>query len=352
MTKKQQTIDLWKTCFDDTEAFIQLYFERKYQDENTLVHEENGEVLAALQMLPYPMTWADTLINTSYISGACTLPAARNKGLMRTMLTNAFSQMRQQGTEISTLIPGEPWLYEYYSKLGYAAIFEYSTETHTRFSTHSSQDTSIYIPNEYNTTLVSNCYPYFTRQMSRRSCCIQHPFEDFITIIQDLYIDGGRLLIAYRKDTPEISGLALALPEEDQIWISEILYDTEDIGKALLQNASSLWNAKPVTCKLPTRNENLHRGGMARVIDAGKMLSLYANHHPEKSFTIQLTDAQLPANNGYYSVANGTCVPSRQATSPADFDMNIADLTQALFGRHPETAVFQPQHPYISLMLD
>lgn len=352
MSKKQQTLDLWRACFEDTEAFVQFYFEQKYRDENTLVYEENDKVIAALQMIPYPMSWAGTIINTSYISGACTLPAARNKGLMRKMLTDAFVRMWQDKTEISILIPGEPWLYEYYGKSGYATIFEYSTENHTRFHTRLSQDIRIHIPNEYNTTLISNCYPYFSRQMSGRPCCIQHTFEDFTTITQDLYMSGGRLVISYQKDTQEIIGLALAIPQENQVWVSDILYDSENIRKTLLQTASSYWDNNPVTCKLPAGKGNIHRGGMARIIDAEKMLKLYAVHHPDKSLTIQLTDPLLSANNGFFAISNGNCIHTREKNAHADFEMDIANLTLALFGRHPESVIFQPQHPYISLMLD
>ena len=33
MDKKQQIVNLWRTCFGDSEAFISLYFDRVYKDE-------------------------------------------------------------------------------------------------------------------------------------------------------------------------------------------------------------------------------------------------------------------------------------------------------------------------------
>lgn len=53
---KQQIIDLWRLSFNDTEEFIRLYFDRVYKEENTLVIEKDGQVVSALQMLPYTMT--------------------------------------------------------------------------------------------------------------------------------------------------------------------------------------------------------------------------------------------------------------------------------------------------------
>ena len=55
MNKKQQVMELWRRCFEDTDEFIRFYFERKYSDANSLIYEENGKALSALQMLPYPM---------------------------------------------------------------------------------------------------------------------------------------------------------------------------------------------------------------------------------------------------------------------------------------------------------
>ena len=36
MDKKQQIVNLWRTCFGDSEAFISLYFDRVYKDENAM----------------------------------------------------------------------------------------------------------------------------------------------------------------------------------------------------------------------------------------------------------------------------------------------------------------------------
>ena len=93
MIDKQQVVDLWQECFNDSEAFVRLYFSTKYTEENTLVHIENGKVLA-LQMFPYSMTFWGRELRISYISGGSTWPEARVGGLMKDLLTEAFRVMR------------------------------------------------------------------------------------------------------------------------------------------------------------------------------------------------------------------------------------------------------------------
>jgi len=123
MIDKQQIIDLWQECFNDSEAFVRLYFSTKYTEENTLVHVENGKVLSALQMLPYSMTCWGRELRISYISGASTWPEARGRGLMKGLLTEAFGVMRSRDVHFSTLIPAESWLFDFYRKLGYGMVF-------------------------------------------------------------------------------------------------------------------------------------------------------------------------------------------------------------------------------------
>ncbi|MFR8355938.1 MAG: GNAT family N-acetyltransferase [Parabacteroides sp.] len=57
-------------------AFISTGYTK---EENTLVIEKDGQVVSALQMLPYTMTYYGTEISVAYISGACTLPSMRGK---------------------------------------------------------------------------------------------------------------------------------------------------------------------------------------------------------------------------------------------------------------------------------
>ena len=83
---KSQLIDLWRTSFNDSEEFIKLFFDRVYKKENALFIEKNGKIVSALQMLPYPMSFCGKQVATSYISGACTHPDFRNRGVMRQLL--------------------------------------------------------------------------------------------------------------------------------------------------------------------------------------------------------------------------------------------------------------------------
>ena len=66
------------------------------------------------------MTFEGEDIHTAYISGACTHPDYRNQGVMHELLSQAFARMLHNNVALSTLIPAEPWLFDYYGRSGYA----------------------------------------------------------------------------------------------------------------------------------------------------------------------------------------------------------------------------------------
>ena len=85
--------DDFNFCFNDSEEFTELYFRLRYNNDINIAIQSGEEVIASLQMLPYPMTFEGEDIHTAYISGACTHPDYRNRGVMHELLSQAFARM-------------------------------------------------------------------------------------------------------------------------------------------------------------------------------------------------------------------------------------------------------------------
>ena len=98
MTTKEKVKALWQLCFDDSEEFVEMYFRLRYKNEINVTIESGDEVISALQMIPYPMTFCGNTVQTSYVSGACTHPDFRGNGVMRELLSQAFARMLRNGT--------------------------------------------------------------------------------------------------------------------------------------------------------------------------------------------------------------------------------------------------------------
>lgn len=120
---KAQVRDLWRLCFSaDSEEFVDLYFRMRYTEQINSAVVEDGKVIAALQRIPYPMTFAVMLYRqpifpSLYASG---FPG---KGVMRSLLAEAHRQMYREGVVLSTLIPAEESLRLYYDRSAMHSVF-------------------------------------------------------------------------------------------------------------------------------------------------------------------------------------------------------------------------------------
>lgn len=104
LEKKMKVKELWQLCFHDDERFVNLLFDNLYRDENTICFEKGGKVTTALQMLPYRISFGETSLDVSYISGAATRPEYRNRGLMGRLLKESFEIMRSRNIPLSVWI--------------------------------------------------------------------------------------------------------------------------------------------------------------------------------------------------------------------------------------------------------
>lgn len=212
---------MWKICFDDTEEYIDLYFSKKYSEENTLIYFENGEAVASLQMLPYTITFNGQTIPFAYLAGLCTLPQHRQKGYMAQLIYKAHSIIKERNISLAILIPAEDWLYGFYEKYGYAQVFD--------------QD-DVPIPlgdiiNKYSDP--QEAYTRFDKLFRNKDFCVQKSFKDFEAIREDYILDGcpiktnlsamarviqpDVLLNLYAKENPT-SDLKIKLRDQDTVY--------------------------------------------------------------------------------------------------------------------------------------
>ncbi|MEY8685528.1 GNAT family N-acetyltransferase [Bacteroides sp. AN502(2024)] len=338
MRIKEQVKALWRICFDDSEEFIEMYFKLRYKTEVNVTIQSGDEVISALQMLPYPMTFCRESVQTSYISGACTHPDFRNKGAMRELLSQSFARMLRNGVHFSALIPAEPWLFDYYARMGYASVFKYSTKELVLPEFIPSKEIVVSVVPEFQ----KEVYSYLNRKLSERACCIQHTPEDFQVIMTDLAISGGYLFVASQVN--EIKGITIIYKRDKQIIINELCADDKDVEYGLLYAIRQQTGCKRMIQLLPPEDEQpQHPLGMARIINVKEVLQIYAAAFPEDEMQLELSDKQLSVNNGFYYLCKGKCMYSAERLPGAHIQMNISELTNR---------ILQPLNPYMSLMLN
>lgn len=115
---------MWKTCFGDSESYMDLYFSRKYRSQNTLLYFVENSPVASLQMLEYNMKFYGKTIPIYYLAGLCTLPEYRSKGYMGKLINEAYKVMFRRNIPIAILVPAEASLFDYYSRYNFIQTFD------------------------------------------------------------------------------------------------------------------------------------------------------------------------------------------------------------------------------------
>lgn len=113
-TDKNQIVSLWNYCFEDGEDFVKYYFENVYDKKNTIIIEENNEVLSALQLNKYKIDLRNRKYDVSYVVGVSSKPEVRGLGYMKHLMTYTLEELYKSGEIVSLLMAIDYRLYKRY----------------------------------------------------------------------------------------------------------------------------------------------------------------------------------------------------------------------------------------------
>lgn len=401
LTTREAANRLWNNCFVDSEAFTTFYFNRRYSDNIHMAIYHNKQMIAGLQMIPYPFYWKGNSMKASYISGACTDPSFRKQGVMHKLIEKTHKQMYKEGVALSTLIPAEPWLFNYYEKFGYQSLFKYQKTNVAATSLTDAPNITI----QRVESLTTEQYLYADNAMRSRNCSILHTEKDIADVIDALQLDKGAIIVA--KYAEKLGGIAFVENQEGTIIVKELLSHLQqniaelavnpnahaegiqmefkeleaslcEVTNALLSSACTLFQVEELIWYKPTAKSQLYLNatndskkdsysanqisqnstnieakleeqmgiytlGMARIINLEQLLKNFAKINPLLHAYLYLEgDDTLPNNNGYYTLSNGICKRGKQEHVTYQ-KHNLTSLTHFIFAS---------ESPYMSLMID
>lgn len=208
---KQEIRDMWKICFGDSDAYMDIYFNHKYRNDNTLIYIKDNKLVASLQMVFYNMSFhgSETLI--AYLSGLCTLPDYRSKGYMKQLIIKSYQVVKEREIPLMVLVPQDMGVMNYYERFGFAQTFNTGTEILPPLS-------SII---ESSNGDIHKAYEIFDSYYRENDMTVQKSFNDFKTILEEgqlfnypskrnligmsRIIDARQLIEIYARRFPENS---------------------------------------------------------------------------------------------------------------------------------------------------
>lgn len=120
--KDTKTIkEIWKYCFNDTPVFMDYYFKHKYSRGNTVVVNEDDEIVSSLQLNQYKINLNNKVYDTSYVVGVSTFPEVRGRGYMKHIMEFTLEELYKKGQLVSILMPID---YRLYRRYGYEHCYD------------------------------------------------------------------------------------------------------------------------------------------------------------------------------------------------------------------------------------
>lgn len=341
--EKKDIMHMWDVVFHESDAYMELYFKRKFRPELCIAAEEEGSLVSSLEILSYPFMFHRILSASGYLSGVATLPQWRGKGLMGEILAEAFRYQRQLGHLVSTLIPASDTLYDLYTRYGFVTAFRLQTRVVSR-----TPGTEARHLTKWEGQLSEQVIDYYDEHQQTFTIASLKTMDDLDVVAMEHQAGGGEIWTMQRRG--QICGMAFALFRGEQLLIKEAWTDQESEQEVLLESLMQQYGVEH--CQVVTAacgdGQPL---GMARIVHVQRALMLYAMAHPYQRATLQVHDPFVPENCGVYLLQGGEC--QLISVDGQGLPVDIAQLTQfLLLGGQLDGLSHPPIAPYMNLMLN
>ena len=110
--ERGRTRTLYQAAFpEDTERFVDFYYQYKTRDNQILVLEQDGQIVSMLHRNSYTMIMNGYEFPADYIVAVATEKAFRHQGCMRKLLEKALNDVADQGMPFAFLMPASESIY-------------------------------------------------------------------------------------------------------------------------------------------------------------------------------------------------------------------------------------------------
>ena len=296
------TKPLYKEAFfEDSDSFVNYYYEEKLKDNRILADIEGESVRSMIMLNPYKISVFNKIYNLDYIVAVATGKEFKRQGYMRRLLNKALCDMNAENVPFTYLIPANK---DYYLPFDFAFVAN-KNEYNANFSGLKKQ----VIKEEPDKELIFRILDFINNEVSKDNDVYTYRDENYF--IRDL------------KEIASEDGFINIYSDENDIVAYESFW-----GKKLELKE------RIVSSKLGNRKfgkENI----MVRITDIVELLSNFRAKEP-LDIIIKINDNIIEAQNGYFRIEMDERHSSVSMISDigdrgfAEFD--IADFTEWIFG--------------------
>lgn len=347
LAKKIETIAFLGGADFSTASSEPEKFYNGYENKIAAFNDE-GKMCSSLTLTPFEFMFNKHKAGTGGIGGVSSLPEERNHGYVRALLRKALEEMHEKSMLLSYLYP---FSHPYYRKFGYELSYT-RIENIIPFTVFKSlQNTGkvrFYMPEE-DPSDIYNIYNAFIKDKNLAMIRTEGRWNGWLK--KDPYKSNNYTFIWYDGlGTPRAYLMAYSEPKEYEradMKVRELVWlDSEALTGLLgflptflpkydrfyLQVPAYLdtWQLFPEPYEI---KQTFQTSGMARIVDAEKILGLSLPQKDAGSLTLEIKDDFLEWNNGIFKIEwdqSGLGV-SRKSGTP-DLSCSIQVLTQLAIG--------------------
>ncbi|RNC29092.1 MAG: hypothetical protein AWM53_01012 [Candidatus Dichloromethanomonas elyunquensis] len=116
--------EIWKLSFGDKDKYIDFYYANRYKEEETILLEYNGNILAMLTLMPVKTIVPDSgCFDSVMIYAMATHPNYWNQGFASRVMEFSDQHLSSANKAFSVLVPQGKSLFNFYRKHGYQEAF-------------------------------------------------------------------------------------------------------------------------------------------------------------------------------------------------------------------------------------
>lgn len=116
---KEQLKSLYLESFEDSERFVDFFLDNYFNGGNVLYKKEGEEIISALYIIEKSLYLRGKVYDFPFLSAVSTRAHLRGKGLIQSVMYDAFAKLLQEKTPYCALYP---FSHGYYKKYGYTVI--------------------------------------------------------------------------------------------------------------------------------------------------------------------------------------------------------------------------------------
>lgn len=331
--------NIWNYCFNDGESFVEYYFKDKYKRHNTIVVEDEGEVVSSLQLNQYKINLNNKIYNTSYVVGVSTLPQVRGRGYMKNIMKFMLKELYRKNQLVSILMPID---YRLYRKYGYEHCYD-QIEYNINIEDLSSYKINgkLYKANRYNINELVDISKDFFKDVNGN---VERDDKFYQSLLEEIKSENGHIYI-HENDGSE--GYIIYFLDGETMFVREIYYKNMDSLKSMLKfiynhntQCKKVKISAPINDKIKFVLDNprtcdikIKPFMMGRIINLKAYLeSLTIKSNIEGSLNILVKDNYIENNNGVFKIQiknNRLFVEKVNEKHTVSFNINT--LTQLAF---------------------